>query len=244
MSEWGRGRPDGFGCSEENVPFEYWTLVQYNLLYVVSFLQETHINIGSGKPYIPPRPSTETSPLLCPTKTFSTWWNCILVLAAHQAKALDAMDVSDPKEGTPAPFLNLHLPFLYSRPTWSGPVPIMSILGHLYFPPPNFLFIIWGCFLIIPNSLKVTYDSFYIILLSLPKPLSFLSLLGIYIKGLLLYVVYLVLNEDTLMSSHLSGFVPERMVVMTPGNDPGFRLVSDGCLRSFLGPFCCAMYLI
>ena len=43
-----------------------------------------------------PRPSMETSPLLCPTNTFSSRWNCVLDLAAHQAQALDAMDVSDP----------------------------------------------------------------------------------------------------------------------------------------------------
>ena len=42
---------------------------------------------------------------------------------------------------------------------------------------------------------------FYIALLSLLKPLSFLSHLGTYIKRLLLYVVYLVLNEDTLTQS-------------------------------------------
>ena len=55
-----------------------------------------------GKPYIPPRPSTETSPLLYHTNTFSSRWNCVLVLAARQAQDLDAIDVSDPAGGHPS----------------------------------------------------------------------------------------------------------------------------------------------
>ena len=55
-----------------------------------------------GKPYISPRPSTETSPLLNPANTFSSRWNCVLDLAAHQSQALDAMNVSNAAGGHPS----------------------------------------------------------------------------------------------------------------------------------------------
>ena len=57
-----------------------------------------------GKPYTPPRPSTETSPLLYPTNTFSSRWNCILDFAAQQAQALGTMDVLAPTGGHPSIF--------------------------------------------------------------------------------------------------------------------------------------------
>lgn len=122
---WGDG---GFSsdAAKKTFPLRIGPLAQYNLLYAVSFLRSPEemdafsfaraagvggppqsdlqrtvtINIF-GKPYIPPRPSTETSPLLYPTNTFSSRWNCVLDLAAHQAQALDAMDVSDPAGGHP-----------------------------------------------------------------------------------------------------------------------------------------------
>ena len=102
------GWGDWVKCGKENIPFEDWTLAQYNLLYAISFwwspeemnsfsftraagvgglpqsdLQCTvTINIF-GKPYIPPHWSMETSPLLYLTNTFSSWWNCVLNLGCH-----------------------------------------------------------------------------------------------------------------------------------------------------------------
>ena len=67
-----------------------------------SDLQRAVIINPFGKPYIPPRPSTETSPLLYPTNTFSSRWNCVLDLAAHKAQALEAIDVTDPAGGHPS----------------------------------------------------------------------------------------------------------------------------------------------
>ena len=52
--------------------------------------------------YIPPYPSTQTSPLQYPTNDFSSRCNCVVDLAAHQAQAPDAMDVSDPAGGHPS----------------------------------------------------------------------------------------------------------------------------------------------
>ena len=123
-------------------------LAQYNLLYAVSFLRSPEemdafsfaraagvggppqsdlqravtINIF-GKPYIPPRPSTETSPLLYPTNTFSSRC-CVLDLAAHQAQPWTPWTSQIPQEGTPASFLNLHPPFPYSQPTPPPPAHI------------------------------------------------------------------------------------------------------------------------
>jgi len=57
------------------------------------FQRAVTINIF-GKPYIPPRPSTETSRSLYPTNTFSSRWNCAL--------DPDATDVSDPAGGHPS----------------------------------------------------------------------------------------------------------------------------------------------
>ena len=79
-------------------------LAQYTLLYAVLFcdLQRRWTRFRSQeqlvwassiqctvtinnfeKSYVPPCPSTETSPLLYPTNTFSSPWNCVLDLAAH-----------------------------------------------------------------------------------------------------------------------------------------------------------------
>ncbi|EDR01191.1 uncharacterized protein LACBIDRAFT_312490 [Laccaria bicolor S238N-H82] len=120
---WGDG---GFSsdAAKKTFPLRIGPLAQYNLLYAVSFLRSPEemdafsfaraagvggppqsdlqhavtINIF-GKPHVPPRPSTYTSPLLYPTNTSSSRWNYVLDLEAHQAQALDAMDVSDPAGG-------------------------------------------------------------------------------------------------------------------------------------------------
>ncbi|KIJ99731.1 hypothetical protein K443DRAFT_8212 [Laccaria amethystina LaAM-08-1] len=124
---WGDG---GFSsdAAKKTFPLRIGPLARYNLLYAVSFLRSPEemdafsfaraAGVGGPpqsdlqravttnifeKPYIPPRPSTETSPLLYPTNTFSSRWNCVLDLAAHQAQALDAMDVSDPAGGSILP---------------------------------------------------------------------------------------------------------------------------------------------
>ena len=107
---WGEG---GFNsdAAKKTFPLRIGPLVQYNFLYAVLFLRSLDemdafsfvraagvggppqsdlqhavtINIF-GKPYIPPRPSTGTSPLLYPTNTFSLRRNCVFDLAAHQAQ--------------------------------------------------------------------------------------------------------------------------------------------------------------
>ena len=92
---WGDG---GFSLNvvKKTFPLRIGPLAQHNFLYAISFLQSSEemdlfsfaraagvggpqsdpqhavtINIF-GKPYIPPHPSTETSPLLYPTNTFSS----------------------------------------------------------------------------------------------------------------------------------------------------------------------------
>ena len=74
---------------------------QEQLVWASSIQCAVTINIF-GKPYIPPCPSTETSPLQYPINTFSSRWNCVLDLVAHQAQALDAMDVSNSAGGHPS----------------------------------------------------------------------------------------------------------------------------------------------
>ncbi|KAG6907317.1 hypothetical protein DXG01_009436 [Tephrocybe rancida] len=115
---WGDGCFSG-DVESKTFPLHIGALAQYNLLYAVSFLRAPEevegfsltkdsnnpegfpqannpelqravaINIF-GKPYIIPRPPAKENNTAYPTTTFSSRWNCVLDLSAHQNNMIEA----------------------------------------------------------------------------------------------------------------------------------------------------------
>ena len=99
-------------------PLRRWTRFrsQEQLVWASSIQCTVTIN-NFVKFYIPPYPSTETAPLQYPSNTFSSRWNCVLDLAAYQAQALDAIDVTDSAGGHLSILSEPASPFPYLQPT-------------------------------------------------------------------------------------------------------------------------------
>ncbi|KAF8064977.1 TRAPP trafficking subunit Trs65-domain-containing protein [Lyophyllum atratum] len=117
---WGDGC-FGADVEAKAFPLRIGAMAQYNLLYAVTFLRAPEevegfsltrdpknperfpnpasselqravtINIF-GKPYQAPRSFSDAEEISYPTTTFSSRWNCVLDLSAHQSHSLDPLD--------------------------------------------------------------------------------------------------------------------------------------------------------
>ncbi|RDB17387.1 hypothetical protein Hypma_001684 [Hypsizygus marmoreus] len=111
-------------AQQKAFPLHVGSMAQYNLLYAVSFLRAPEevegfslmrdpnnpeqypgalgselqravaINIF-GKPYLPPKYTSHPEPPSFPTQTFSSRWNCVLDLSAHQTQPSDSLEAQE-----------------------------------------------------------------------------------------------------------------------------------------------------
>ncbi|GLB39687.1 putative TRAPP trafficking subunit Trs65 [Lyophyllum shimeji] len=117
---WGDGCFES-NVEAKTFPLHIGAMAQYNLLYAVTFLRapeevegfslksdpnnpEHFPNPGNsdlqravainilGRPYVAPKPSSNAEEFSYPTTTFSSRWNCVLDLSAHQHHSLDTFD--------------------------------------------------------------------------------------------------------------------------------------------------------